>query len=135
MQRLNLCHWPWLVEELVKPRSTWGHLGSFEIIIFVRTKLFHPKSLRIDYTKLTWKTCNLDLCWWSEKSSQLKELLILRDFSICSLHGSGGFTDVRIQLLTFSFCHYSSDNFLRKVEYSCIIFIVFLHSHFSVWIK
>ena len=120
-------------EAKVNLRS-FGFIQNQEII-FVRTKLFHPKSLRIDYTKLTWKTCNLDLCWWSEKSSQLKELLILRDFSICSLHGSGGFTDVIIQLLTFSFCHHSSDNFLGKVKYSCIIFIVFLHSHFSVWIK
>ena len=117
-------------EAKVNLRS-FGFIRNREII-FVRTKLFHPKSLRIDYTKLTWKTCNLDLCWWSEKSSQLKELLILRDFSICSLHGSGGFTDVIIQLLTFSFCHHSSDNFLGKVKYSCIIFIVFLHSHFSV---
>ena len=111
------------------------NLSSFGFIRNQEIEIISPQILTD--RKLTWNTCNLDLCWWSEKSSQLKELLILRDFSICSLHGSGGFTDVIIKLLTFrsDICHHSSDNFLGKVKYSCIIFIVFLHSHFSVWIK
>ena len=84
-------------EKISEAKVIWVHSKSRDQ--FCSNEIISPQIL--DYTKLTWNTCNLDLCWWSEKSSQLKELLILRDFSICSLHGSGGFTDVLIELLTF----------------------------------